>query len=232
MGDSKVKKIIIDKNGPYIISGDIPLTVEIITNNKDGFSWDWKQGKKFETKSEYYLCRCGNSKNKPFCDGTHAKINFDGKETASKEPHAKQAQTTDGPTLQLADQENLCAFARFCDPEGKIWSLIENTDDPKIRELVIREAMHCPSGRLTLHDKKTGKEIEDKLPPSIGIVEDPPLKCSGPLWVRGEIIIESHDGAHYEKRNRVTLCRCGASSNKPFCDGSHASIKFNDGILK
>jgi len=42
MVDSKVKKIIIDKNGPYIISGDIPLTVEIISNNKDGFSWDWK----------------------------------------------------------------------------------------------------------------------------------------------------------------------------------------------
>lgn len=232
VGNSKVKKIIIDKNGPYIVSGDIPLTVEIITNNKDGFSWDWKQGKTFETKSEYYLCRCGNSKNKPFCDGTHAKINFDGKETASKEPYVKQAQTMDGPTLQLSDQENLCAFARFCDPEGKIWSLIEKTDDPKIHDLVIREAMHCPSGRLTIHDKRTGNEIEDKLPPSIGIVEDQPLKCSGPLWVRGEITIESHDGTHYEKRNRVTLCRCGVSSNKPFCDGSHASIKFNDGILK
>ncbi len=140
MNSSKVKKIIIDKNGPYIVSGDIPLTVEIITNNKDGFSWDWKQGKTFETKSEYYLCRCGNSKNKPFCDGTHTKINFDGKETTSKEPYATQAQTMDGPTLQLHDQENLCAFARFCDPQGKIWSLIEKTDDPKIHDLVIREA--------------------------------------------------------------------------------------------
>jgi CDGSH-type Zn-finger protein len=232
MGKSDEKKITVDKNGPYIVSGDIPLTVEIITNNKDGFSWDWKQGKTFETKSEYYLCRCGSSKNKPFCDGTHTKIHFDGKETASKEPYVKQAQTMDGPTLQLSDQENLCAFARFCDPEGKIWSLIEKTDDPKIHDLVIREAMHCPSGRLTIHDKKTGKEIEDKLPPSIGIVEDPALKCSGPLWVRGGMTIESHDGTHYEKRNRITLCRCGASNNKPFCDGSHVSIKFNDGILK
>jgi CDGSH-type Zn-finger protein len=90
--------------------------------------------------------------------------------------------------------------------------------------------MHCPSGRLTLHDKKTGKEIEDKLSPSIAVIEDPPLKCSGPLWVRGGITIESHDGKRYETRNRVTLCRCGASQNKPFCDGSHASIKFNDGL--
>ena len=231
MSDSKEKKILISKDGPCIVSGDIPLVVEIITNNKDGYSWDWKQGKKFETKSEYYLCRCGKSANKPFCDGTHKRIRFNGKETASKIPYAKQAQNMDGPALILHDAENLCVFARFCDPEGKIWSLIENTDDPKTRELVIREAMHCPSGRLTLHDKKTGKEIEDKLSPSIGVIEDPPLKCSGPLWVRGGITIESHDGTRYEIRNRVTLCRCGASQNKPFCDGSHASIKFNDGLL-
>jgi len=138
----------------------------------------------------------------------------------------------DGPALKLSDAENLCAFARFCDPEGKIWSLIEKTDDPKIRDLVIREAMHCPSGRLTIHDKETGKELEHKLPPSICVIEDPPMKCSGPLWVRGGITIQSHDGTRYETRNRVTLCRCGASQNKPFCDGSHASIKFNDGILQ
>ena len=232
MGQSEKRKITIAKNGPYLVSGDTPLTVEIITNNKEGYSWDWKQDKTFETKSEYALCRCGGSVNAPFCDGTHAKINFNGKETASKIPYEKQAEKMEGPTLVLHDQENLCAFARFCDPEGKIWALIENTDDPKIRDLVIREAMHCPSGRLTLHDTETRKEIEDKLAPSIGIIEDPPMKCSGPLWVRGGIPIESSDGTQYEKRNRVTLCRCGASGNKPFCDGSHASIKFNDGILK
>jgi len=232
MDKSEEKKITIVKNGPCLVSGDIPLTVEIITNSKEGYSWDWKKGKTFKTESRYALCRCGASSNKPFCDGSHTRIKFDGKETASKIPYDKQAERLDGPTMVLSDQENLCAFARFCDPEGKIWSLIENTDDPKIRELVIREAMHCPSGRLTLHDKKTGKEIEDKIPYSIGIIEDPPLKCSGPLWVRGGITIESHDGTRYETRNRVTLCRCGVSSNKPFCDGSHASIKFNDGILK
>jgi CDGSH-type Zn-finger protein len=232
MGKTGEKKITITNNGPYVVSGDIPLTVEVITNNKDGYSWEWKKDKTFKTESSYALCRCGHSANKPFCDGVHTSIDFNGKETASKVPYDKQAERLDGPTLILSDQENLCAFARFCDPEGKIWSLIEKTDDPKIRELVIREAMHCPSGRLTLRDKKTGKEIEDSFLPSIGVIEDPPMKCSGPLWIRGAIAIESHDGTQYEKRNRVTLCRCGASSNKPFCDGSHASIKFNDGILK
>lgn len=232
MSESRGMKITVTKNGPYLISGGIPLALYVITNNEDGYSWEWKEGKSFDVKSNYALCRCGHSKNKPFCDGSHVHTHFNGKETATRAPYKQQAEIFDGPTLTLSDAEKLCAFARFCDPEGKIWALIEKTDKPKTRELVIREAMHCPSGRLVLHDKKTGKEIEHKLPPSIGVVEDPVLKCSGPLWVRGGISIESNDGTRYENRNRVTLCRCGASSNKPFCDDSHATIKFNDGLLK
>jgi CDGSH-type Zn-finger protein len=53
-------------------------------------------------------------------------------------------------------------------------------------------------------------------------------QCAGPLWLRGGVQVIGADGFHYELRNRVTLCRCGASQNKPFCDGTHASIKFQD----
>ena len=227
---SNEPKIVVAKNGPYLVSGNVPLAVQTITANKEGFSWDWVQGQTFEVESPYALCRCGHSRNKPFCDGSHAKANFDGRETASRAPFAREAKTFDGPALTLTDNESLCAFARFCDPAGKIWSLIDQTDDPAVRQLVIREANHCPAGRLVVHEKETGEEIEEPLPPSIGVVEDPALRCSGPLWVRGGIAIESDDGAPYEKRNRVTLCRCGASDNKPFCNGSHASIKFHDGL--
>jgi CDGSH-type Zn-finger protein len=226
------KRIVVSKDGPYLVSGSIPLAVQIIAPNKEGFSWDWKQGKTFEIKSDYALCRCGRSKTKPFCDGTHEKIGFDGKLTATRTPFARQAETFDGPALTLSDAETLCAFARFCDPEGKIWNLIEETDNPEIRDLVVREANHCPAGRLVVHDKKTGMEIEERLPPSIGLIEDPALGCSGPLWVRGGIRIESDDGKQYEVRNRVTLCRCGSSNNMPFCNGSHASTKFQDDLLK
>jgi CDGSH-type Zn-finger protein len=233
MTDQKEKmKIVVSKNGPYRVSGNIPLSMQIIEPNKEGLSWDWKEGKKFSTGESYELCRCGRSKNKPFCDGSHERIGFDGKETATHKPFARQAETYDGPKLVLKDAENLCAFARFCDPGGQIWNLIEETNDPKARDLTIREANHCPAGRLVVRDKKTGKEIENKLPPSIGVVEDPALGCSGPLWVRGGIQIESEDGVPYEIRNRVTLCRCGVSSNKPFCNGSHASIKFKDGVVE
>jgi len=226
------KKIVVTKDGPYLVSGDVPLAIQTITPNEEGSSWEWKEGEKFDAKSEYALCRCGHSKSKPFCDGSHTKIGFDGRETASRAPYARQAEAMEGPTLVLSDAESLCAFARFCDAGGKIWSLMERTDEPEVRQLVIREAMHCPAGRLVLHEKETHQEIEPKLPPSIGVVEDPAMECSGPLWVRGGITVESHDGKRYEKRNRVTLCRCGASENKPFCNGAHASIKFNDGFLK
>jgi len=224
MNDSHEKKIIVSENGPYLVSGGIPIAVQVITPNKEGFSWEWKQGESFDSKSDYALCRCGHSKTKPFCDKSHLRVGFNGTETATRSTFKEQAEIYDGPTLKLSDAEDLCAFARFCDAGGKIWSLIEKTDKPEARELVIREAMNCPSGRLVIQDKQTSKEIEDELPPSIGVVEDPVLSCSGPLWVRGGIVIESHDGKRYEKRNRVTLCRCGASENKPFCNGMHAKI--------
>ncbi len=228
---SKDKRIVISENGPYLVYGGVPLRIQEIVANREGMSWDWKAGKTFETKSDYALCRCGESKNMPFCDSSHSKNGFDGEETASRIPYSQEAEKIDGPTLVLSDQENLCAFARFCDPGGKIWGLIDETDNPEARALVIREADHCPAGRLVVHDKKTHKEIEEPLEPAIGLVEDPAIGCSGPLWIQGGITIESADGTRYEKRNRVTLCRCGASDNKPFCNGSHASMKFNDGLL-
>ena len=223
-------KIVVSKKGPYVVTGNVPIQIQTITPNKEGFSWDWTPGSSFPSEEEVALCRCGHSKNKPFCDGSHEKARWDPKEGASRAPYDEQAEKTEGPGLTLRDAEELCAFARFCDPAGKIWALIERTDDPEARALTIREAQHCPAGRLVVSDRKTGKEIEPELPPSIGIVEDPALRCSGPLWVRGGIPVVSEDGKPYEVRNRVTLCRCGVSDNKPFCNGAHASIKFKDGL--
>jgi CDGSH-type Zn-finger protein len=84
---------------------------------------------------------------------------------------------------------------------------------------------------LVIHDNATQKPIEHPLAPAIGVVEDPALGCSGPLYVQGGIPIHSSDGKRYEVRNRVALCRCGVSANKPFCNGSHASLGFDDGMI-
>jgi CDGSH-type Zn-finger protein len=223
-------RIVVSKDGPYVVTGTVPLAIQTITPNAQGESWDWVQGKSFETHDTYELCRCGRSRHKPFCDGSHTTPHFHGAETASRAPFSDQAERIDGPAITLDDAQELCAFARFCDAGGKIWALIDKSNNGAVRELAVREANHCPSGRLVVNDTRTDRPIEHALPPSIGIVEDPAMKCSGPLWVRGGIPIESADGTPYEVRNRVTLCRCGASDNKPFCNGSHASVKFKDGL--
>ena len=213
----------ITKDGPYLINGGLPLSEQHIVTNAEGESLDYRDGKKYPAQTQYALCRCGQSGNKPFCDGTHKKVRFDGTETASREPYIDQAETLDGATVRLTDAENLCAFARFCDPKGRIWNLVEKTDDPEVRRIVEAEAAHCPAGRLVVWDRKTGKAIEPEFKPSLGLIEDTEKQVSGPIWVRGGIPVVSADGKTYEVRNRVTLCRCGRSSNKPFCDGSHAA---------
>jgi CDGSH-type Zn-finger protein len=220
-------KITITDNGPYLVTGDVPLAKQHIVVNSEGESLEWRQGDSIEHAPQYALCRCGQSGKKPFCDGTHRRVNFDGTETASREPYAAQAERIDGPKMSLTDAEALCAFARFCDPKGRVWNLVAKTDHADARELVEFEAGHCPAGRLVAHDAH-GKALEPKLPKSIGLVEDTAREVSGPIWVRGGIPVVAADGTPYELRNRVTLCRCGASSNKPFCDGSHASTGFRD----
>jgi CDGSH-type Zn-finger protein len=215
-------RIVVTKDGPYLVSGDLPLSEQWIVTNDEGDSLDYREGKKFPAQAQYALCRCGHSSSKPFCDGSHAKVRFDGAETASHQPYIEQAETIEGPTMTLTDQENLCAFARFCDPKGKIWNLVTQ-DSPEAQEIAKHEAAHCPAGRLVVWDKKTGKPIEPKFEPSLGLIEDTEKKVGGPIWVRGGIPVVSADGKTYEIRNRMTLCRCGKSNNKPFCDGNHAA---------
>jgi CDGSH-type Zn-finger protein len=230
VSENSEMKVTVMKRGPYRVTGNVPLAVQVITPNAAGESWDWTAGRSIDGGPEYLLCRCGQSSNKPFCDNTHLEAGFEGEETASRRPLERQSEHIEGPTMVLSDAEKYCAFARFCDPGGKIWALMERSERPDVRDLVVREANHCPAGRLVLHDKATGKAIEQPLPPSLGLVEDPALEVSGPIWVRGGVRVESQDGKAYENRNRMTLCRCGASDNMPFCNGSHASIRFRDGL--
>lgn len=230
MSDAPAVKIVIALNGPYLVSGGVPVTLDTIEPNAQGESWEWAAGRDIPVGERYALCRCGASANKPFCDGTHARNGFDGTETASRAPFAEQATRTAGPGMLLEDAESLCAFARFCDVADTIWTSIERVDDPAVRDLVIHEATHCPSGRLVVRDTATGLAHEPAFTPSLALVEDPDRHCSGPLYVRGGIPVYSADGAAYEVRNRVALCRCGESKNKPFCDGGHVDISFSDGL--
>jgi len=233
MNPKEAYNIKVSKNGPYLISGRIPLMSMTIECNNQGTPFKWIIGEKKRTPENYALCRCGHSNTKPFCDGTHIKINFDGTETSDNELFDKMAKVIDSPELKLKDAEILCASARFCHRGGDIWEVIHKSDNPASKKNVIENSCDCPSGRLVVIDKKTGLAIEPNLEKSIGAIEDPSIGASGPLWVRGGIPIYSADGKLYEVRNRMTICRCGKSTNKPFCDSSHypeedREIKMNE----
>lgn len=220
-GQDRTMKITVSKNGPYIVTGGVPLIVAEICNDSDGYCRTWKIVNRYTVEEEYALCRCGYSENRPFCDGTHTKVRFNGTETAGDEDYLRYPRVTHGPELELTDYEGLCVHARFCMRAGGIWNLTEQSDIPEARDTAIEEACNCPSGRLVLRDLRSGESIEPVLEKSIVVIEYPAKGEHGPLWVRGGIPVVSADGKRYVVRNRLTLCRCGKSRNKPFCDGNH-----------
>lgn len=223
-------RIEIAPNGPYLVQGGPPLFLEYIIPDQYGISREYKKGREFPVSQPMALCRCGRSGGKPFCDGSHAKARWDGTETAGREPYNETAELIEGPVVNLQDEESLCAFARFCDGDGGVWELSRSGESVEEAKLAVTKAHHCPGGRLVSSSATTGEPLEPSLRKSLALLEDPAQGCSGPLWVRGGIPVIGSDGYQYEVRNRVTLCRCGASGNKPFCDGSHASTHWKDGL--
>jgi CDGSH-type Zn-finger protein len=223
--DEKRIRIKIIKGGPYLVSGNVPLSKKCIVPR--GKNNEYQHIMDFPIQENYALCRCGRSQNPPYCDGSHVRIGFIGKEIASRADYADRAQILEGPDLDLLD-DGRCAYARFCHRNDRsVWELTENSDDPRIRNEAIRAASDCPTGRLVAIDLD-GNPIEPVFEPSIEILEDNAENVSGPLFVKGYIPIESADGFTYEVRNRVALCRCGKSSNTPFCDATHVSVEYRD----
>ncbi|MFA6319595.1 MAG: CDGSH iron-sulfur domain-containing protein [Bacteroidales bacterium] len=208
----------ISKNGPYLVS-NLPLDEAIMVCTDDGSPIDWKKGKNIKTRKDYALCRCGHSKNKPFCTGEHNKIGFNGEETASKEKFLKNSEVTVGKKLALLDNGSFCNHSGFCTVGIGVWEGVMVANDKNSKEKVVKQICNCPTGRLVALDISTKKELEPKFKKSISLIEEP--EGHGAIWVKGKVEIKSCDGKKLEKRNRVCLCRCGKSQNKPFCDGSH-----------
>jgi CDGSH-type Zn-finger protein len=223
-------RVKVTKDGPYVVSGAVPLSKTTIGVDERAECVEWVEGDPIEVPDTYALCRCGHSDTKPFCDGSHSFARFNGTETADRGAYDERATRLGGPGLDVSDVEDLCARARFCYSWGTLWRSMPLTGDPEVAERVKRQAWLCPAGRYVPRDKVTGAPLEPDQEPSIGLVEDPQREVSGGLWLRGGIPVEAADGEIYEVRSRVTLCRCGDSENKPLCDGTHCESGFKDGL--
>lgn len=218
-------KVKVIKSGPYLVTGNIPLKEKII--KPVGHGYKLLEGRAFPQAESYSLCRCGRSKNAPFCDGTHIKVNFIGLETASKDSYQERAEIFEGYSIDLLD-DGRCAFFRFCHTdEGDVWNLAQEAEDNHTIKLAVKTAGECLSGRLVVRSKD-GVELEPELKPEILIIQDPERGVSSSIVLTGNIPVESQDGSIYEVRNRAALCRCGKSGDTPFCDASHVSYSYRD----
>jgi CDGSH-type Zn-finger protein len=184
---------------------------------------DWEVYETLETDGEYWLCRCGESTTKPFCSGMHAKVDFDGTETAQTDAYMERAEVLGGTDVTVRDDRGICAHAAFCSSRvTNVWKASKTIDDDaELRQTVVEMINRCPSGALTY--EVGGVPTEREMSPEIRVQKD------GPYIIRGGINVKRADGQPLEIRYRMCLCRCGHSKNKPLCDGSHFEVGFTDG---
>ncbi|NPV77556.1 MAG: CDGSH iron-sulfur domain-containing protein [Anaerolineae bacterium] len=218
------KRIVIRPNGSYRVEGKIPLVRKTQVVSEYGEPLTWKKEETIETGDPYFLCRCGGSKNKPFCDSSHKTNGFDGTETADTRPTKDRQVVFEGEGIVVKRDHSLCSEAGFCGSRfTHVEQMTANTGDTQVRSLVMAMIERCPSGSFAYSIQKGEPDVEPDLPQQIAvtteITSDGPIP--GPLWVTGNIPIERSDGQPFETRNRVTLCNCGRSRQKPLCDGTH-----------
>jgi CDGSH-type Zn-finger protein len=195
-------------DGPYVVKD-----LDLLRNRKGPI----------ETKATIALCRCGGSERKPFCDGTHSRIGFssaklEGRVEDKREHH-------EGAGITLHDNRGICAHAGRC-TDG-LSSVFRLNQEPWIdpngagTDEIITTVKQCPSGALSY--SLQGVEHRDREGEPVIFVAP-----NGPYLVTGgpELLdTERGEGASTE---HFTLCRCGGSKNKPFCDGTHWHKKFVD----
>jgi CDGSH-type Zn-finger protein len=200
--EGKRPSITVLRRGPYRVEG--------VEDIKDS------DGQNLPHLAITMLCRCGASKRKPFCDGSHTKIGF----VEEKDPNRAKGETNEyaGKEITIVDNTDVCCRDRSC--ITGLPQVFENCDPNAAGpEDIIETIRKCPSGALTYkiggtHCHDFGRE------PGIVVTKN------GPLKVVGGISLKDETGARPACEEHYTLCRCGGSKNKPFCDGTHAETDF------
>ena len=180
-----------------------------------------KDGKTLEAENPSYLCRCGKSKNKPWCDGSHEKVGF----TSKREISEEILQVYEGKEITVNFNRSICAGAANCvhdlpsvfaSDNSTNWIYPDNDTNDKI----IKTVNSCPSGALSYSIK--GKvTIDKRTKAKISIVKN------GPYVVEEVKLVGMPTPTNFST-TKYALCRCGHSKNKPFCDYSHAENNWSD----
>lgn len=195
------------ENGPYLVEG-----LEDLRGAEGAIP----------TQAKVALCRCGGSSKKPFCDGTHKHNGF--RSAKSEERVRDRRKSYAGKSLTVHDNRGICAHAAEC--TERLASVFRQHERPWIDpdaaspEEIAAVVRACPSGALSYSIDGVERRERDGETPRITVVPKGPYQVTGGCELLGESRGEGAAAGHY------TLCRCGASRNKPFCDGAHWNTSF------
>jgi CDGSH-type Zn-finger protein len=217
--ERETPKIACLPNGPYyLLASMVPSEVPGLRR---------ANGEACSTVRGVALCRCGGSKNKPFCDGTHGTNGFTDRRIADGTLDRRESYV--GKRITIHDNRGVCAHAGVC--TERLASVFRMQQEPWIdpdgasAEDIMETVRKCPSGALsyTVDEIEYHGEVREAL---VTVTDDGPFAITGGIELVGVAFGEGASREHY------TLCRCGASKNKPFCDGSHWDAGFKDAVRR
>jgi len=186
-------------------------------------------GKSICTDEEAWLCRCGDSANKPFCDGTHTKNGFSGDQNSEFKQTDTKAYV--GKNITIYDNRSICAHRGYCTTElSSVFKETEPWIDPDgdTVEKIMALCNKCPSGALTFALTEQERVLGEPTDDTIVRLAEKHYGYHGPYDVKGAVKLDGQLTHQPESPIKSTLCRCGHSKNKPFCSGEHFYIKFID----
>ena len=208
MSSKKKPSITPTPDGPYVVKD-----LKNFANQKGAI----------ENRETMALCRCGGSGNKPFCDGTHNKIGFSSAKLEGRVEDKRE--NYKGKKITIHDNRGICAHAGRCtDGLTSVFRLKEepwiHPDAANVEEIIVT-IQKCPSGALSYSIDDVEHRDRD-VEPTIFVAPNGPYVVSG-----GPDLVDTRR-AEGASKEHFTMCRCGGSKNKPFCDGTHWYKEFTD----
>ena len=211
-------RITVRPNGPYAVVGDVTVVAKAQIETELGEPIAWEVGAEIGHKERM---RCAAAASRDASRSATARISGSNSRPRTRCAPARRRSTT-GTGVTLYDDRDVCVHAGFCGTTiTNVWKMVRKTDDTTVRSMLVAMVERCPSGAIS-YSIDGEADNEPRLPSEIGVM------VNGPLWVTGGIPVDVGDEGTLQTRNRVALCRCGASSRKPLCDGSRKEAGFVD----
>ncbi len=206
-----VVKLNLQANGP----------IELDVENGEFPVLQCEGGRDIKIDKAAFLCRCGESKNKPFCDWTHVASGFSDENKGRND----KLQDYEAPGITVHFNRAICSGASQCVHSLPAVFKSASKDWIHPAEATVEEVVaaigKCPSGALTYTiDGKTEKNEATEV--SIRVVKN------GPYEIKGPVAIDAPRWSENASQTTFALCRCGKSANIPFCDYSHGEQNWDD----